>query len=49
MLSPFLFAVVFDVVTEFAREGALSEMLYADDLDLMSVTIHGLRNKLLKW
>ena len=49
MLSPFLFAVVVDVVTEFAREGALSELLYADDLVLMSETFVGLRNKFLKW
>ena len=48
VLSPFLFAGVVDVVTEFAREGALSELLYADDLVLMSVTIMGLRNKFLK-
>ena len=39
VLSPFLFVVVVDVVTEFAREGALSELLYADDLVLMSETI----------
>ena len=39
------FAVVVDVVTEFAREGALSELLYADDLVLMRETILGLRNK----
>ena len=32
-----------------APEGALSELLYADDLDLMSETIEGLRNKFLKW
>ena len=31
VLSPFLFAVVIDVVTEFAREGALSEILHADE------------------
>ena len=49
VLSPFLFALVVDVVTEFAREGALSELLYADDLVLMSETIMGLRNKLRKW
>ena len=49
VLSPFLFAVVVDVVTEFAREGALIELLYAGDLVLMSETIKGLRNKLLKW
>ena len=49
VLSPFLFAVVVDVVTEFAREGALYELLYADDLVLMSETIEGLRNKFLGW
>ena len=41
--------MVVDVVTEFAREGSLSELLYADDLILMSETIMGLRNKFLKW
>ena len=44
----FSFAVMVDVVTEFAREGVLSELLYADDLVLMSETIEGLRKKLLK-
>ena len=38
-----------DVVTELAREDALSEFLYADDLVLMSETIKGLWNKFLKW
>ena len=41
-------AVVVDVVTKFAREDALSELLYADDLVLMSETIEGLRNRFLK-
>ena len=36
VLSHFLFAVVVDVVTELAREGALSDLQYADDLVLMS-------------
>ena len=49
VLSPFLLAVVVDVVTEFAREGAQSELLYADDLVLMCETIKGIRNKLIKW
>ena len=48
VLSPFLFAVVVDVI-EFAREGVLNELLYADVFVLMSETIEGLRNKLLKW
>ena len=47
MLSPFLFALVVDV-TKFAREGALSELLYTDDLVLMSETTEELRNKFLK-
>ena len=47
VLSPFLSALVVDVVTKFAREGGLSELLYADDLVLMSDTIEGLRNKFL--
>ena len=42
VLSPFLFALVVDIVTEFARDGALSELLYADDLVQMSETIKGL-------
>ena len=49
VLSPFVFAVVVDVVIEFAREDALSELLYADDLVLMSETIEGLMNKFFKW
>ena len=32
VLSPFLSEVVVDVVTDLAREGALSELVYADDL-----------------
>ena len=31
VLLPYLFAVVVDVVTEFTGEGALSELLYADE------------------
>ena len=49
VLSCFLSTVVVDVVTEFTREGALSELLYADDLVLMSETIERLRNKFFKW
>ena len=48
VLSPF-FAVMVDVVTEFARESALSELLYADGLDLKSEIFERLRNKFLKW
>ena len=38
-MSHFLLAVVVDVVTKFAREGLLSELLHADDLVMMSDTI----------
>ena len=48
VLSPFLFAVVVDVVTELVREGVLSELLYAGDLVLMSEMIKEFRNKLIK-
>ena len=46
VLSPFLFEVVIDVVNEFAREGALSELLYSHGFVPMTETIEGLRNKL---
>ena len=46
VLSPFLFSVWVDVVTEFAR---LGEFLYADDLVLMSETTKRLRNYFLEW
>ena len=49
VLSPFLLAVVLDAFTEFARDGELGEVMYADDLVLISETIEGLRNKFLKW
>ena len=45
----FFFALMVDVVIEFARDGALSELLYAYDLVLVSETIEGLRNMFLKW
>ena len=46
VLSPL---TVVDVVNECAREGVLSELLYADDLVLMSETIEVLRNRFLEW
>ena len=35
------------VVTELAREGVLCELLYADDLVMMSETMDGLVNRLI--
>ena len=45
MLSPLVFAIVVDMVTENVRNDLMSDMLYADDLVLMSETMEGLRNK----
>ena len=36
--------MVVDFVTELAREGALHELLYVDDLVLMSETIEAIRS-----
>ena len=47
VLSPFHFALVVDAVKQFAREGALSELLYADSMDLFLEAMKVLRNKLL--
>ena len=48
-MSPFLFAVVANVVTEFAREGMFNEFLYDMALILMSEAIEVLRRKSKKW
>ena len=49
VLSHVLLAVAVDVAAEFVREGALSELLCADDLVPVSDTVVGFRNKLWKW
>ena len=49
MLSPLLFAIAVDVIFENAREGLMNEILYADDLVLMSESMENLKKKLLKW
>ena len=48
MLSPLIFAIVVDV-TEHARKGILNEILYADDLVLMSESSDGLRERFQRW
>ena len=47
--SPFLFAVVVDIVKEFGRDGMLSKLLYSEGLLLMSETNEVHRNKFFKW
>ena len=49
VLSPLIFAIVVDVVTEHAREGLLNEILYADDLVLMSESLDELRERFQRW
>ena len=49
VLSPLLFVIVADVITESVRNGLMSEMLFADDLVLTSKTMEGLREKFWKW
>ena len=39
VLSPLLLAIFEDVITENARSGVVNELLYADDLVLMSETV----------
>ena len=49
VLSPLLFAIMVGVVTENARECLMKEVLYADDLVLISEMIEGLKERFLKW
>ena len=49
VLSPLSFGIVVDVVTENAKEGLMNEVLYTDDLVLMSETMEGLKERFLKW
>ena len=48
VLSPLLFAIAVDVISENAREGLMNKILYADDLVLMSKNLENLKEKLLK-
>ena len=41
-LSPLIFAIVVGVVTEHAKEGLLNEILYADDLVLISRAVNSI-------
>ena len=44
VLSPLLFAIVVDDITENARRGVVDELLYADDLVLISKTMEELKD-----
>ena len=49
VLSPLIFAIVVDVVTEHAREGLLNEMFFVDDLVLMTESLGNLRERFQRW
>ena len=49
VLSPLIFAIVVDAVSEHAREGPLNEILYADDLVLMSENLEDLKERFQRW
>ena len=44
-LSPFLFIMVMDVLTEYVRDGSLMELLYADDLVLCGESLNEVMDK----
>ena len=49
VISPLIFAIVVDAVTEQARKGLFNETLYADDLVLMSENLEDLRERFQRW
>ena len=49
VISPLIFAIVVDAVTEQARKGLLNEILYADDLVLMNENLEDLRERFQRW
>ena len=47
--SPLLFAIVLDVITENAKRGVVNELLYADDLVIMSEDMEDLKERFWNW
>ena len=45
VLSPLLFAIVVDVITENARRGVINKLLYADDLVVTSEDMEHLKER----
>ena len=48
-LSPLLFAITANAISENAREGLMNKILYANDLVLMSESTENWREKFSKW
>ena len=49
VLSPFLFSIVLDVLSEDGRKGALYELFYAGDLVLMAETMKEVEAQFIRW
>ena len=49
VLTPLVFAVVVDVIMEYARKDLMNKTLFAGDLVLMSESIEKSREKFLEW
>ena len=49
VLSPRLFAIVLDAVTERVRDGSINEILFIDDLVLVAETMKDLRYNFWRW
>ena len=49
VLSPLLFAIVVDIITENARRGVDNELLYADDLIIISEDMEDLKERFWNW
>ena len=49
VLSPLLFAIVVDIITENARRGVVNELLYADGLVIMSEDMEDLKERFWNW
>ena len=49
VLSPLLFAIAVDVISENKTEGLMNEILYAHEFILMSESMENLKEKFLKW
>ena len=48
-LSPLLFVIVMDVLSESTRKGLLWEILFADDLVIMERTMEKLQMRVVAW
>ena len=49
VLSPLLFAIIVNVITENVRKGVVNELLYADDLALTSEDMKDLKERFWNW